>query len=63
MRRRLLWIAIGLSLVGAGLYTLGRDPRRDGGHAPPLDHIDAASRRQLERVLIEAERDGGEESR
>jgi hypothetical protein len=63
VRRRLLWIAIGLSLVGAGLYTLGRDGRRHGGDAPPMDHIDAASRRQLERVLLEAERSGGGESR
>ena len=60
MARRLLWIALGLSLVGAGLYAVGsRAPRGDA----PLDHIDAESRRQLERVLLEAERDGGGETR
>ena len=62
--RRLLWIALGLGLAGAGLLALARSgPGRDGAaDAPPLDEIDAASRRQLERALIEAERRQGGDS-
>lgn len=57
--RRLLWVAVGLALVGAGLFAALRG---GGGSGPPLDEIDAASRRQLERVLLQerarAEREG-----
>jgi hypothetical protein len=59
--RRLLWIAVGLLLVGAGLYAVGTRTLR--GADAPLDQIDAESRRQLERVLIDAERNGAGESR
>jgi len=64
--RRLLWIALGLGLAGAGLLALARGGpaiRGGAGDAPPLDEIDAASRRQLERALIEAERRQGGDSR
>lgn len=64
--RRLLWIALGLGLAGAGLLALARGGpggRSAGTDAPPLDEIDAASRRQLERALIEAEREQGGRSR
>jgi hypothetical protein len=56
--RRLLWIAFGLALAGAGLFALARSgAQRDASlDAPPLDEIDAASRRQLERALLDAER-------
>jgi hypothetical protein len=48
-----LVLGLGLALVGAGLFALLR-----GGPAedPPLDQIDADSRRQLERVLEAAQR-------
>ena len=62
MARRLLWIALGLLLVAGGLYAVGsRSP--GSANAPPLDRIDADSRRQLERVLIEHERQRGDEAR
>jgi hypothetical protein len=59
--RRLLWIALGLLLVAGGLYAVGSRGPRGGG--APMEHIDADSRRQLERVLIESERERGEETR
>ena len=46
--RRLLWMGLGLALVGAGLFALLRERPAD---SPPLDRIDADSRAQLERVL------------
>ena len=49
--RRLLWIALGLALAGAGLVAVLRAHGR--GAAPPLDRIDSASRARLERVLLE----------
>jgi hypothetical protein len=48
-------MAVGLALVAAGLFALLRGgPTSD----PPLDRIDADSRRQLERVLDAAQREG-----
>jgi hypothetical protein len=58
--RRLLWIALGLSLVAGGLYVVGHRGPRGGA---PLDRIDAESRKQLERVLLEHERERGGETR
>ena len=52
--RRLLWIALGLALAGAGLVSVLRGGGR--GVAPPLDAIDADSRARLERVLLEEAR-------
>ncbi|HEX5064567.1 MAG TPA: hypothetical protein VFY49_00500 [Myxococcota bacterium] len=46
-------MAVGLALVGAGLFALLRG---GPGHAPPLDHIDRDSRAQLERVLEAAQK-------
>ena len=58
--RRLLWVGVGLGLVGAGLVVA----LRGGPHpeAKPLDQIDADSRRQLERVLEHATEEEGEDS-
>jgi len=64
--RRLLWIALGLGLAVAGLFALARGgpgSRNGAADGPPLDEIDAASRRQLERALIEAERRQGGDTR
>jgi hypothetical protein len=52
--RRLLWIALGLVLVGAGLVAVLRGGGR--GNGPPLDAIDAGSRARLEHVLLEEAR-------
>ena len=60
MARRLLWIALGLSLVAGGLYVIGHRGPRAGA---PLDQIDAESRKQLERVLLEHERERAGENR
>jgi hypothetical protein len=49
-------VGLGLALAGAGLVALLREARKD---APPLDQIDAESRRQLERVLEGAAREDG----
>jgi hypothetical protein len=46
-------MGLGLALVGAGLFAALRG---GPGAAPPLDRIDADSRRALERVLIEESR-------
>ena len=61
MARRLLWIALGLSLVAGGLYVIGH--RGPGAGGAPLDQIDAESRKQLERVLLEHERERAGENR
>jgi len=45
-------MAVGLALVGAGLFALLRGP----GSQAPLDHIDRDSRAQLERVLEAAQK-------
>jgi hypothetical protein len=51
-------------LASAGLFSLTRvGAGGDAADAPPLDDIDAASRRQLERALIDAERRESEASR
>jgi hypothetical protein len=59
--RRLLWLGLGLALVGAAL--LAALHRGGPGSAPPLDRIDASSRRQLERVLEAAQRDPSQRER
>jgi hypothetical protein len=51
---------LGLSLVAGGLYVVGH---RGPGSGAPLDHIDAESRKQLERVLLEHQRERAGESR
>ena len=51
--RRLLYLGLGLALVGAGLFALARGRQADD---PPLDRIDADSRAQLERVLEAAQK-------
>jgi hypothetical protein len=63
--RRLLWVGLGLLLAGAGLLALARggSGARSAAGGPPLEKIDAASRRQLERVLEHAERGGREAAR
>jgi len=58
--RRLLWLGLGLALVCAALFAAVRGGPRS---APPLDRIDADSRRQLERVLEAAQRDASERQR
>lgn len=60
MARRLLWIALGLSLAAGGLYVVSHRGPRAGA---PLDRIDAESRKQLERVLLEHERERSGASR
>jgi len=47
-------MGLGLALLGAGLFAALRGG--GNGAAPPLDRIDAASRRQLERVLLDEAR-------
>ncbi len=53
------WLALplGLALAGAALYVLATDgaPPISVSSGPPLDHIDAASRERLERVLRDAD--------
>jgi hypothetical protein len=53
-------VGVGLGLVGAGLIVALRHSDRG---APPLDQIDADSRRQLERVLEGAQHEDSEASR
>lgn len=50
------WIALtfGLAAVGAALYVLASGAKR-----PPMGEIDSASRERLERVLEDAEAQGG----
>jgi hypothetical protein len=50
------WLAILLGLGAAALALWALSVRRS---APPMDDIDAASRRQLEQVLREAEPEPG----
>ncbi len=52
---------MGLSLVAGGLYVIGH--RGPGAGGAPLDQIDAESRKQLERVLLEHERERAGENR
>jgi hypothetical protein len=58
--RRLLWLSLGLALVSAALFAAVRGGPRS---APPLDRIDADSRRQLEHVLEAAQQKSSERER
>ena len=58
--RRLLWLGFGLALVVAALVAALRGGPRS---APPLDRIDADSRRQLARVLEAAQREAAQRQR
>ena len=50
------WLAFtfGLAVVGVALYVLA-----SGAKAPPMGEIDSASRDRLERVLEDADAQGG----
>jgi len=59
--RRLLALTFGLALAAAAVYLLfsdGKPPRV--GSTPARDEIDDASRAKLERVLEQAETQGGD---
>jgi len=56
--RRWLLFAVALALGAAGLFAIveGRDRLRPADSvSPPLDDIDDASRRQLDRLLRDSE--------
>jgi hypothetical protein len=55
-----LWLSLGLALVAGALFAALRGGPRSG---PPLDRIDADSRRQLERVLEAAQQKASERQR
>jgi hypothetical protein len=57
---RLFALILGLAVAGAALYLLVTDRQPPSAASPsPSDEIDDASRAKLERVLEEAEREGG----
>jgi hypothetical protein len=52
--QRWLVLTFGLAVVGTALYVLA-----SGAQAPPMSEIDSASRAHLERVLKDADAQGG----
>ena len=53
--KRWLALSLGLAVAGGALYLLVGGGRSSAPSDPPLDHIDAGSRQQLDRVLRDAE--------
>jgi len=54
--KRWLWLLLGLAVAAAGFYAL-HGPRRPAAAARPHADIDAASKRALERILEQSDRE------
>ncbi len=53
----MLWLTLGIALVGAGFYALLAQRHRAPAASRPHADLDPASKRALERILEQADRE------